>query len=201
METYTVEDAFRELEDVYEEIQTSLEAEREERLKEIGDKAIKQIVILLNAGYTETALRSALKKIGFSPQEVDYLISESWEVMEKSKWKLPKYAGLAILGLGLLILLYLTYAAFTKIQSVPCSSVSCVNEIVDCSSGNYYYKSGTIEKSYTIKNQGSECYVYIRVYKALNRSMIGEWASCRFKIESGGTDVDPSKCEGNKMLL
>ncbi|GEM_PF-6908937 len=201
METYTIEDAFRELEDVYEEITATLEAEREEKLREIGDKAIKQIIILLNGGYTETAIRKALKKIGFTPQEIDYLISASWEEMEKRKFKVPKYAGLVLIGIIILALAYLAYSAFEKTRAVPCSSIGCVDEIITCKDGEYYTQEGTIKKTYSIRRISNKCGVYIRVYEALNKSLIGESVKCEFDIINDETDVNPDKCNGNTLLL
>ncbi len=193
---YSVQEAVNQLKQVYEEISTAVEKEKEEKLKKAEKMVIDPIIALFNAGYSEVTIRRLLGGIGFKRAEIDRFIHASWREMEKRRrlGKVVKIIEMLVIAGVVAGLIFFGLNLFQETRAVSCQSFGCSQEMLTCQEGKYYSQMSGITKEITIKKEQNYCLIRVEITKSDDKGEIGRYINCKLPIIDG--TVDLSKTDG-----
>ncbi len=193
---YSVQEAVNQLKQVYEEISTAVEKEKEEKLRKMEKMVVAPIIALFNAGYSEITVRKLLRGIGFKRNEIDRFIHASWREMENRRrlGKIVKLVEVLVIAGVVAGLIFFGLNLFQETKAISCQSFGCSQEMLTCQEGKYYFQTADTVQEITIKKEQNYCLIRVEITKSRNEELIGRFVNCKLPIIDG--TVDLSKTEG-----
>ncbi len=201
---YSVQEAVNQLKQVYEEISTAVEEEKEEKLKELERMVVGPIIALFNAGYSEVTIKKLLRGIGFKKDEIDRFIQASWKEMENKKrlGKIVKVVQVLVIAGIVAGLIFFGLNLFQETKAVPCQSFGCSQEMLTCQEGKYHFQIAGTVKEISIKREQSYCLIRVEITSSKNTESVGKYINCKLPIIDGTVNLSQTdKCSGTLSSL